>query len=113
MHEGVVARRYRPLLEIYLIPIKEVLKKVDKVLKTRGMCIKAVEKYLWLLKYVPDYFVTHEQIKIWHDNDDYCNDDELIEWYKGYQKHRAHKAQIKKSPTYCLASIKMVGLVCS
>ena len=79
MHEGVVARCYRPLLEIYLIPIKEVLKKVDKVLKTRGMCIKAVEKYLWLLKYVPDYFVTHEQIKIWHDNDDYCNDDELIE----------------------------------
>ena len=96
MHEGVVARRYRPLLEIYLIPIKEVLKKVDKVLKTRGMCIKAVEKYLWLLKYVPDYFVTHQQIKIWHDNDDYCNDDELIEWYEGYQKHRAHKAQIKK-----------------
>ena len=91
MHEGVVAGRYRPLLEIYLIPIKEVLKKVDKVLKTRGMCIKAVEKYLWLLKYVPDYFVTHEQIKIWHDNDDYCNDDELIEWYKGYQKHRLIK----------------------
>ena len=28
-HEGVVAHRYRPLLEIYLIPIKEVLKKVD------------------------------------------------------------------------------------
>ena len=99
-------RRYRPLLEIYLIHIKEVLKKVDieprflvhvpDCLKTQGMCKKAVEKYLLLLKYVPDYFVTHQQIKIWHDSNDYCNDDELTKWYEGYQKRRAHKAQIKK-----------------
>ena len=58
---------------------------------------KAIKKYIWLLKYVPDWFVTHQQIKIWHDNDDYCNDDELIEWYEGYQKSKAQKAQIKKS----------------
>ena len=49
------------------------------------MCEKAVKKYLWLLKYVPDWFATHQQIQIWHDNDDYCNDGELIEWFKGYQ----------------------------
>ena len=40
--------------------------------------------------------VTHQQIKIWHDNDDYCNDDEVIKWYEGYQKHKVQKAQIKK-----------------
>ena len=58
---------------------------------------KAVKKYQWLLKYVPDWFVTHQQIKIWHDNDDYCNDDEIIEWYKGYQRRKkAQKASIKE-----------------
>ena len=58
------------------------------------MCEKAVKKYLWLLKYVPDWFVTHEQIKIWHDNDDYYNDDELIEGYKGYQNTRLKKEEL-------------------
>ena len=105
-YDEAVARRYRPLLEMYLIPIKEVLKKVDieppflplvsDHFKTREMCEKAVEKYLRLLKYVPHWFLTHQQIKIWHDNDDYCNDDELIEWYQGYQKRKAQKAKIKK-----------------
>ena len=69
VYDEAVARRYRPLLEIYLIPIKEVLKKVDieprflplapDHLKTQEMCKKGVEKYLWLLKYVPDCFLTH------------------------------------------------------
>ena len=40
--------------------------------------------------------VTHQQIKIWHDSDDYCNDDEVIKWYEGYQKRKVQKAQIKK-----------------
>ena len=65
-------------------------------LKIRGMFKKAVEKYIWLLKYVPDYFVTYQQIKIWHDNDDYCNNNGLIKWHKGYQKRRVHKAKIKE-----------------
>ena len=60
------------------------------------MCEKAVKKYLWLLKYFPDWFVTHQQIKIRHDNGDYCNNDELIKWYKGYQKRKAQKASIKE-----------------
>ena len=44
------------------------------------MCEKAVKKYLWLLKYVPDWFVTQQQIKYLQQdgNNDYCNDDELI-----------------------------------
>ena len=60
------------------------------------MCEKAVKKCLWLLKYVPDWFVTHQQMKIWCDDDEYCNYDKLIEWYKGYQKRKAQKAQIRK-----------------
>ena len=36
------------------------------------------------------------QLKIWHDDDDYCKDDELIELYDGYKKRKAQKAKIKK-----------------
>ena len=103
-HDEVVARRRSPLLEIYLICIKA--KDVDieprflpflpDRIKTREMCEKAVKKYLWLLKYVPDWFVTQEQLEIWHDDVEYCTDDGLIKWYEGYQKRRTHKAQIKK-----------------
>ena len=55
-----------------------------------------MDRYLHLLRYVPDWFVTDRQIKIWHDNDEYCNDDKLIEWYNGYKKRRAQKASIKE-----------------
>ena len=72
------------------------LRVVPDCFKTREMCEKAVKKCLYLLKYVPDWFVTHQQIKKWHDNDDYCNYDKLTEWYEGYKKRKAQKAQIKK-----------------
>ena len=82
--------------EIFLIP--------DHC-KTQGMCTKAIEVRPWQLHYVlyhiktqdsrndavedelsslqyaPDYFMTPKQLQIWHDEDDYCNDYELIEWY--------------------------------
>ena len=65
-------------------------------LKTQMMCIRTVEAGLGLLEYVPDWFVRQQQIKIWADNDDYCNNDKLIEWYDGYKKRKDQKAQIKK-----------------
>ena len=40
--------------------------------------------------------MTQQQLKIWDDYDDYCNDDEVIEWYKGYEKRKARKVQIEK-----------------
>ena len=91
-YDEAVVRCCRPLPWIYLIRIRakdvfiepRFLPLVPDRFKTREMCEKAVKKYLWLLKYVSDWFVTHQQIKIWHDNNDYCNDDELIEWYEGY-----------------------------
>ena len=41
--------------------------------------------------------MTQELIKIYHDDDDYCiDDDELFKWYDGYEKCKAQKAQIEK-----------------
>ena len=41
------------------------------------MCIRAVEVGLGLLGCVPDWFVTQHQIKIWRDDNEYCDNDEL------------------------------------
>ena len=60
------------------------------------MCQKSVDRYLYLLRYVPDWFVTDQQINICHDNDEYCNNNKLIQWYDGYKKRRAQKASIKE-----------------
>ena len=94
------AHRYRPPQEIYLIPIKaedtRLLPVVPDCFKTREMCEKAVDRYLYLLRYVPDWFVTDQQIEIWHDNDEYCNVDKLIEWYDGYKARKAQKVSIKE-----------------
>ena len=61
------------------------------------MCERAVKKCSGILENVPDWFVTQQQIKMWHDDGDYyyCNNDKLIEWYHGYQKRKAQKAEIK------------------
>ena len=51
-----------------------------------------------MMQCVPDWFVTQQQLKIWHDDDE----DNFFEWYDGYQKRKAQKAQIKKQlvPTH-------------
>ena len=85
--------------------------------KTEEMCIKAVEAGLWLmyhvpghlkmqemcdkavrddhssLQYVPDWFVTQQQLKLWHVYDDFYK---RTEWYDGYQKRKTQKASIKE-----------------
>ena len=40
------------------------------------MCDKTVEEDPCKLEFVPDWFVTLQQVKIWHDDDDY--DDDVI-----------------------------------
>ena len=64
------------------------------MLNTQEMCNKAVCKGPWLLKYVPNWFVIQEQVKIWHGHDYYCNNG-FSKWYEGYQKRKAQKAKIK------------------
>ena len=80
-------------------------------LKTREMCDDAVRYYPCSLQHVPDWFVTHQKIKIWHDNNYVYNEEGLIKWCKGYRKRKAQKALVRVVNTCCLASIKMVGLV--
>ena len=106
VYDEAVAHCRVSLQEINLIRIKDEDVDIEPrflpaeidCFKTREMHENAVKKYLWLLKYVPDWFVIHQQIKIWHDNDDYCNDDELIEWYDGYKKGKTQTTSIKEEP---------------
>ena len=48
------------------------------------------------LQFVSDIFVSLQQLKIWHDDNDYCYDDEFVEWYDGYEKRKAQKVKIKE-----------------
>ena len=65
-------------------------------LKTQEMCDKAVMEDPSFLEYVCDWFVTQLQIGRWHDGNEYYDCDEITEWYGGYQKRKAQKAQIKE-----------------
>ena len=66
-------------------------------LKTEEICEIAVVDDLWTLRFASDQYVTQELIKTWHDDDDYCIDDnELFKWYDGYEKRKAQKARIEK-----------------
>ena len=60
------------------------------------MCDDAVWGGPFSLQYVPDQFVTYQQIKSWHDDDDYRNDERIVDRYEGYQKRKAHKAKTKE-----------------
>ena len=65
--------------------------------KIQEMCIKAFEPDPRQLKYVPDWFMTQGQVKVWHDYGEYCNDDQAIEWSEGYKlRRKAQKAKIKE-----------------
>ena len=96
------------------------LKFVPENLQTQEMCKRVVEESPRLLKYVPDrfktkeiydkvvsydpsslqyvldYFVVQQQLKIWHDDDYYCNDNELTKCYNGYRKCKAQETSIKE-----------------
>ena len=71
------------------------MKYVPNYFKTREMCNAVGMEDPLLLKYVPDWFVTQQQVKLL--------DDRLIKWYQGYQKRKAQKAKIKEEllPTAC------------
>ena len=60
------------------------------------MCDKAVRDYIFSLQFVPDWFVTQQQIDIWYDDDYVYNDNEMIKSYDGYKARKARKAKIKE-----------------
>ena len=66
-------------------------------LRAKKCVIKAVRDEPFYLQYVPDWFVTQQQIELRDDVDDYCNDDdEIIEWYDGYKNRKTQKAKIEE-----------------
>ena len=61
------------------------------------MCDKAMRDDALSLVCVLDWFVTQQQLKIWDDDDAYCNDNELIKWYEDHQNARPRKRKLKKT----------------
>ena len=53
--------------------------------------------HFFSLQYVPDWFVTQQQLKIWHDVNEYDHDDEIIKWYDGYKNCMALKIKAETS----------------
>ena len=72
------------------------LNDIPDYLKTQKMCDDVVRRDPYSLQFVPDCFLSSQQIKKWDDDDEYCDDDELIKCYDGYQKRKAQKAKIKE-----------------
>ena len=33
---------------------------------------------------------------MWHDDDYYCDDDQVVKWYNGYKKGKNQKVEIKE-----------------
>ena len=60
------------------------------------MCDKAVKDGTSSLQFVPDWFVTQQQMDVWYDDDYWYHDHEIIKWYNGYKKPKAQKAKIKE-----------------
>ena len=56
--------------------------------KTQEMCNRAVQSKPQVLEYVPDWFVTPQEMEEF--------DDELITWRDAYMKRKTQKAQIKE-----------------
>ena len=70
-------------------------------LRPKKLFDKAVTGHLFSLQYVPNWFVT-QQAKIWHDEGEYHDDDEIIKWYKSDEKRKAQKAKIEEG-LICIA----------
>ena len=64
--------------------------------------------------FIPDWFVTQQQLDAWLDDDYWYHDDDITEWYKSLYKTKGSESKdSRKIIAYCLASIRMARLVCS
>ena len=61
------------------------------------MCDDTAWRDPFFLQFVSDWFETEEQIDVWDDDDDCCNDNDVIEWYDGYKNKNPRKQKLKKS----------------
>ena len=60
------------------------------------MCDDAMRYYLFSLQFVPDWFITQQQIDTWYDDNYVYNDNEMIKWYDGYKRRKTQKAKRKE-----------------
>ena len=72
------------------------LNDIPDYLKKQKMCDKAVKDDPSSLQFVHDWFVTQQQMDVQYDDDYWYQDDEMIEWYRGYKKRNSQKVSIKK-----------------
>ena len=80
------------------------LNDIPDYFNTQRVSDDVVQRDAHSLQFVPDWFVTEEQMKIWDDDDDHYDDNEIIEWCDGYQKRKFQKAKIKEEllPIACI-----------
>ena len=74
------------------------IKYVPDCFKIQEMCVKVFNANPYSIKYVPDCFITQEMIENGGRCYDSCCDscdEELHEWFNGYNERKAQKAQIK------------------
>ena len=58
---------------------------------------KAVKDDPSSLQFAPDWFVNEQQLDVWYYDDYwYHDDDDIIEWYEGYEKRKTQKAKSKE-----------------
>ena len=74
------------------IKLKKCVEGVPDQYKTQEICNRAVEKSNWVLRIVPDWFVTLQEM--WYEEFD--DDDVLITWRDAYIKRKTQKAKIKE-----------------
>ena len=60
------------------------------------MCDKAIKDDSYSLQFIPDWFVTQQQLDVWFDDNYWYYDDDITEWYEGYKKSKAQKLSIKE-----------------
>ena len=60
------------------------------------MCDDAAKDDSSSVEFVPDWFVSQQQIDLWCDNDYWYNHDDNIECYEVYKRRKAQKVKIKE-----------------
>ena len=71
------------------------LRCVLNCLKAQEMCNETMRIEPYLLEYVPDWFVTQQQLKLWHDYGEYEDNLFKKQRYNNYKKWKPQKASIK------------------
>ena len=62
------------------------LKDISDYLKTQRLCDNAVKDDLSSLQSLPDWFVTQQELDLWHDDNYWYHNYSIFKSYESYQK---------------------------